>query len=80
MIQIDNKFDVGQKVHMIGRRFQKNGHKRKPKWVVKSHYGKPLKVLCNFIEIFVFTFPAFLTITDINDSSGSQWLSYNHAL
>ena len=46
MIQIDNKFDVGQKLHMIGRRFQKNGHKRKPKWVVKSHYGKPLKVLC----------------------------------
>ena len=35
-----------QKVHMIGRRFQKNGHKRKPKWVIKSHYGKPLKVLC----------------------------------
>ena len=31
---------------MIGRRFQKNGHKRKPKWVIKSHYGKPLKVLC----------------------------------
>ena len=48
MIQIDNKFDVGQEVHLVGRKCYINGKKKRFKWVVKSKKDKPLKVLCIF--------------------------------
>lgn len=48
MFQIDNKFDVGQEVHLVGRKCYTKGKKKRFKWMVKSKKDKPLKVLCIF--------------------------------
>ena len=37
MIQIDNKFDVGQEVHLIGRKcYTSSNGKKRFRWVVKT--------------------------------------------
>lgn len=47
MIRIDNKFDVGQEVHLIGRKcYTSSNGKKRFRWVVKTKKDKPLKVLC----------------------------------
>lgn len=48
MIQIDNKFDVGQKVFYIGRKCKQYGKKKKLIWLVKSK--EPVKILCIFYK------------------------------
>lgn len=48
MIQINNKFDVGQKVYYIGRRCTTNGKKKKFRWLVKSK--EPVKILCIYYK------------------------------
>lgn len=50
MIQIDNKFDVGQEVHLVGRKCYTNGKKKRFKWVVKSKKDKPLKYYVSSIR------------------------------
>lgn len=44
LIQIDNKFDVGQEVYYIGRKCVQYHNKKKFHWIVKSK--EPIKILC----------------------------------
>ena len=44
MIQIDNKFEVGQKVHMIGKKRYSQRRRITPRWIVKTTKGCPLKI------------------------------------
>ena len=50
MIQIDNNFNVGQEVHLIGQKCYTNGKKKRFKWVVKSNKDKPLRILCIYYK------------------------------
>lgn len=45
MIQINNKFDVGQEVYLIELRCRIHGDKEKFKWVVKNKKNKPMKII-----------------------------------
>lgn len=50
MIQINNKFNVGQEVYLIGMRCRTHNNKKKFKWVVKTKKDKPSKILCMFYK------------------------------
>lgn len=50
MIQIDNKFDVGQEVYLIELRSRMYGDKQKFKWVVKNKKSKPVKIVSLFYK------------------------------